>query len=148
MLNGCGSNSGVTLAHFHFTQWVQVPILGVKWTLGFLVVGGGVYATVAEWLTSVLSLQFLTLTLSSLSVSPPPPPPHTLTLSLSTYPHSLPIHPLLHSFSILTLLYTHTHMSHLHSLPHPHTVWLQVGGFLVKRKCISVESRDYCNTGP
>ena len=29
---------------------VLVPILGVTWALGFLVVGGGIYATVVEWL--------------------------------------------------------------------------------------------------
>ena len=34
---------------------VLVPILGVTWALGFLVVGGGVYATVVEWLFFVFT---------------------------------------------------------------------------------------------
>ena len=36
-----------TLIH---ASLVLVPILGVTWVLGFLVVGNGVYATVVEWL--------------------------------------------------------------------------------------------------
>ena len=69
------------------------------------------------------------------------PCPHILTLSPSTHCYT-------HSPSSLCYIYTHTHMSHLHSLPIPTLSWLQLGGFLVKHKCISVESRDYCNTGP
>ena len=34
---------------------VLVPILGVTWALGFLVVAGGVYATVVEWLFFVFT---------------------------------------------------------------------------------------------
>jgi hypothetical protein len=37
----------ITLIH---ASIVLVPILGVTWLLGFFVVGGGVYATVVEWL--------------------------------------------------------------------------------------------------
>ena len=36
-----------TLLHASF---VLVPILGVSWVLGFLVVGEGIYATIVEWL--------------------------------------------------------------------------------------------------
>ena len=36
-----------TLLH---ASLVLVPILGVSWALGFFVVGGGVYATVVEWI--------------------------------------------------------------------------------------------------
>lgn len=46
------SFSGRTLIH---ASVVLVPILGVTWVLGFLVVGGGVYAMVVEWLFFVFT---------------------------------------------------------------------------------------------
>jgi G protein-coupled receptor 133 len=42
----------ITLIH---ASVVLVPILGVTWGLGFLVVAGGVYATVVEWLFFVFT---------------------------------------------------------------------------------------------
>ena len=112
-----------------------------------------------QWLSGhSKTLQPGICTLSSLSVSHPLPllTPSlfqllTLTLSSSTYPHSLPIHPLLHlhSFSILTLLHTLTCHTFTFS-PSPHCHGCSWGGLWSQKrvrdcKCISVESRDYCN---
>ena len=102
-------------------------------------------------LASALSLQLVS--------ESPPPPPHTLTLP-APHPHSLLVHipslsPRPPTVTPSLFLHPHTitysHMSHLHFLPIPTLSWLQLGGLVVPNKrvrdckCISVESRDYCN---